>query len=274
MKAALAAGAMLCLFAGGADAQQLIARPVPVEVVAESALAIRVDDRIGEGLEIFAKNIDERRPVASTQKLLTALVIAEGGGLDEKVPVKRTDRQVPPRNLWITEGSSYRRGDLLEMMLVRSYNDVTRCLARDHSGSQDAFVAAMNRRATGLGMEDSKFLNPHGLTVEGQYSTARDMMRLALAAWRNDEIRRIVRIRRTTFTYTGGNTVPVENSNDLLRRWPACSGMKTGFTAAAGRCLVGAAEENGKTALVVVLGSTGEAVWDDAERLLRLALDF
>jgi D-alanyl-D-alanine carboxypeptidase (penicillin-binding protein 5/6) len=239
-----------------------------IEIVAESALAIRLDTSV----VVFAKNIDEKRPVASTQKLLTALLIAEAGDLDARVAVQRTDGQVPPRNLWITQGSSYRRGTLLEMMLVRSFNDVTKCLARDHAGSQAEFAKLMNARAAELGMKSSHFVNAHGLTAEGQYSTARDMMRLAYAAWSREEIRRIVAIKETAFTYEGAKTIPVTNSNDLLHTYPECTGMKTGFTEAAGRCLVASASRGEKTVLAVILGSTLEDVWKDAETILKISL--
>lgn len=239
-----------------------------IEIVAGSALAIRLDTSV----VVFAKNIDEKRPVASTQKLLTALLIAEAGDLDARVAVQRTDGQVPPRNLWITQGSSYRRGTLLEMMLVRSFNDVTKCLARDHAGSQAEFAKLMNARAAELGMKSSHFVNAHGLTAEGQYSTARDMMRLAYAAWSREEIRRIVAIKETTFTYEGAKTIPVTNSNDLLHTYPECTGMKTGFTEAAGRCLVASASRGEKTVLAVILGSTLEDVWKDAETILKISL--
>lgn len=241
-----------------------------IPIVADSALAIRIDSQT----VTYAKNIDKQRPVASTQKLLTALLIAESGDLDEMIPVMRTDGQVPPRNIWITQGSSYKKGLLLEMMLVRSFNDVTKCLARSHAGSQAEFAKLMNKRAAELGMKQSRFVNAHGLTEEGQHSTARDMMRLAYAAWSNETIRRMVAIRETSFTYTGGSkTLPVKNSNDLLHSWPECTGMKTGFTKAAGRCLVASASRGEKTVLAVILGSTMEDVWNDAEAVLRASLD-
>lgn len=142
----------------------------------------------------YGKNIDEKRPVASTQKLLTALIIAESGELDKKIPVMRTDGQVPPRNIWIPQWSSYQKAALLEMMLVRSFNDVTKCLARNHAGSQREFAEAMNKRAAEFGMKNSYFVNAHGLTEEGQYSTARAMMRLANTAWNNETIQKAVLI--------------------------------------------------------------------------------
>ena len=250
-----------------ASAQRALT-PAPT-LIAKSAMAVEVVS----GQVLLAKNADEKRSVASTQKLLTALIIAESGKLDSYLTVQKTDGMIQPRNLWITSGSRYKKGKLLEMMLVRSFNDVTKCLARTHSGSQGEFAKVLRARAAELGMKNSVFLNAHGLTVEGQYSTARDMMRLAQAAWANPDIRKMVGIKNATFTYHGGKTIPVKNSNDLLHSYSECAGMKTGFTKAAGRCLICAGHRNGKVVLGVILGSSWDGVWSDAEALLRWGLD-
>ena len=253
-----------------AQQQPLVAVPITEPIlVAESVVAIDAT----QGKVLYEKNSEEKRPVASTQKLLTALIISQAGNLDEKIPVKSTDGQVQPRNLWITQGSSYPRRKLLEMMLVRSFNDVTKCLARDHAGSQAEFAKIMQQKAEALGMKDSVFLNAHGLPQEGQYSTARDMMILTIAAWSDPTIREMVGIKDTTFTYTGAKTIPVENSNELLKKYPECIGIKTGYTKAAGRCLIAAAQRGEKTVLAVILGSTMDDLWNDSELLLRWALD-
>ncbi len=251
---------------------QLVAQPVeltPPEVTAKSVYAVDLSN----GRVIWEKNITEKRPVASTQKLMTALLIAEAGNLEGMVPVKSTDGRVEPRNLWITQGSSYNRGILLQVMLMRSYNDVTKCLARDRAGSQGEFAKLMNTKAAELGMENSHFVNAHGLTEEGQYSTARDMMILAAAAYSNPDIRRIVQIKDYSFKYDGGNSVPVKNSNELLHTYSECVGMKTGYTKAAGRCLIAAGVRGDKTVLAVVLGSNFDDVWTDSETVLRWSLE-
>ncbi|MDF1755689.1 MAG: D-alanyl-D-alanine carboxypeptidase [Verrucomicrobiales bacterium] len=242
--------------------------PAP-QLIAESAMAI--DGMTGEVL--LAKNIDKKRSVASTQKLLTALIIAESGNLDSLVTVEKTDGMIEPRNLWITSGSRYKKGKLLEMMLMRSFNDVTKCLARDHSSSQAEFAKAMNVKAAEIGMNNSVFLNAHGLTAEGQYSTARDMMKLAQRALANPDIQRMVATRETTFTYHGGKTIPVKNSNDLLHTYHECVGMKTGYTKDAGRCLVCAGYRNNQWVIAVILGSSWDGVWTDSEAVLKWGLD-
>lgn len=253
-------------------AAQLIAQPVeltPPEVTAKSVYSVDLSN----GRVIWEKNIHEKRQVASTQKLMTALIIAEGGNLEGMVPVKSTDGKVEPRNIWITQGSSYKRGVLLQVMLMRSYNDATKCLARDRAGSQGEFAKLMNAKAAELGMENSHFVNAHGLTEEGQYSTARDMMILAAAAYSNPEIRRIVQIKDYSFKYDGGKSVPVKNSNELLHTYSECVGLKTGYTKAAGRCLIAAAVRGEKTVLAVVLGSNFDDIWTDSETVLRWSLD-
>lgn len=253
-------------------AAQLVAQPIvltPPEVTAKSVYAVDLSN----GRVIWEKNINEKRPVASTQKLMTALLITESGNLDEMVPVKSTDGRVEPRNMWITQGSSYKKRLLLEVMLMRSYNDVTKCLARHRAGSQGEFATLMNAKAAELGMDNSHFVNAHGLTEEGQYSTARDMMILAAAAYSTPEIRRIVQIKDSSFKYDGGKSVPVKNSNELLHSYSECAGMKTGFTKAAGRCLIAAAIRGDKTVLAVVLGSNFDDVWTDSETVLRWSLD-
>jgi len=248
------------------------AQPVQLEQPVVTAGSVYSVDA-SNGRVIYSKNISQKRPVASTQKLLTGLIIAEGGKLDERIPVASTDRKVSPRNLWLTEGSSYKRGTLFEAMLVRSFNDATKCLARSHSGSQAEFAKVMNARAEKLGMKDSHFVNAHGLTEEGQHSTAHDMMILAAAAWMNPEIRRIVQLKEIDFTYEGAKTIQVKNSNELLHTYGPCVGMKTGYTEAAGRCLIAAASRGEKTVIAVILGSEFEEIWKDAETVLEWSLN-
>lgn len=228
-----------------------------------------VDARSGN--ELYSKNADRRRAVASTQKLLTALVILDSGGLDRRLTVARTDTYVEPTKLYIRPGESYTRGSLLTALLVRSGNDVARALARDNAGGSDAFARRMNAKARSLGMRDSNFLNPHGLTEKGQFSTARDMARLALQAYRDPEIRSRVGIRRYTFRFAGGRTKTLENTNKVLLRFPYCNGMKTGYTRASGYCLISSANAGSRHVIAVLLGSP-RATWDDTEAILRWAL--
>jgi len=228
-----------------------------------------VDARTGATL--YEKNADEIRPAASTQKLLTALIITERGFLDQPVRVELTDTLAEPVKLNIKPGDTYQRIDLLRALLVKSPNDVARCLARDNAGSIEAFAEVMNQRARELGATHSHFVNPNGLPVPGQYSSARDLSIIARAAYANSTIRSIVCLPQLVFRYANGRTRELENTNKVLRRSPYCNGMKTGYTEAAGHCLICSGSRPGRDIIVVVLGDS-TAVWRDASALLSWGL--
>jgi serine-type D-Ala-D-Ala carboxypeptidase (penicillin-binding protein 5/6) len=230
---------------------------------------IVMDARTGEVLH--EKNADQLRPVASTQKLLTALIVAESGGLDEIVTVKSSDTWAEPSKLYLKAGEQYQRYKLLQILLVKSMNDVARCLARDNAGSVEEFAAKMNAKARILGMANSNFVNPNGLPASGQYSTARDMAKVAMAAYRSPIIRNIVRLRTLTWNYSDGRSRTFENTNRVLRNYALCNGMKTGYTEASGHCLISSASYGGREVIVVVLGDNKQ-VWNDSYRLLNWGL--
>jgi serine-type D-Ala-D-Ala carboxypeptidase (penicillin-binding protein 5/6) len=229
-----------------------------------------VDARTGAVLH--EKNADQPRPAASTQKLLTALIIAETGYLDRPVRVEPIDTFAEPVRLNIRPGEVYQRIDLLRALLVKSPNDVARCLARDNAGGIEAFADRMNAKAQLLGATHSHFLNPNGLPIPGQYSTARDLAVIARAAYANPTIRSIVCLPQLVFRYANGRTRELENTNKVLKRLPFCNGMKTGYTEAAGHCLIASGSRPGRDIIVVVLGDTKSGVWTDAASLLSWGL--
>jgi D-alanyl-D-alanine carboxypeptidase (penicillin-binding protein 5/6) len=229
-----------------------------------------IDARSGQIL--YEKNADETRAAASTQKLLTALIVAEHGFLDRPVTVEPVDTLAEPVKLNIKPGDTYQRIDLLRALLVKSPNDVARCLARDHAGSIEAFAAVMNQRAYELGAKHSHFVNPNGLPVPGQYSTARDLSLIARAAYANPTIRSIVCLPQLVFRYANGRTRELENTNKVLKQFPYCNGMKTGYTEAAGHCLIASGARPGRDIIVVVLGDSKAGVWRDATALLSWGL--
>ncbi|MEZ0385634.1 MAG: serine hydrolase, partial [Verrucomicrobium sp.] len=143
------------------------ARGLAPKVQAERVMV--VDASTGEVL--FEKNADRKAPVASTQKLLTALLVVEDGNLDQTVTVEQGDTQCAPVRLGIKTGEQYSRRQLLTALMVKSSNDIAQALARDNAGSLESFAKKMNARAAELGMKDSRFVNPHGLPIDGQYST-------------------------------------------------------------------------------------------------------
>jgi D-alanyl-D-alanine carboxypeptidase (penicillin-binding protein 5/6) len=235
------------------------------------AISVLVEDaRTGEVL--YEKNADAVRAAASTQKLLTALIVAEEGYLDRRVVVQMVDTLAEPVRLNIKPGETYQRIDLLRALLVKSPNDVARCLARDNAGSIELFAEKMNARARALGATHSNFVNPNGLPMPDQYSTARDLSLIARAAYANPTIRSIVCLPQLVFRYANGRTRELENTNKVLKRLPYCNGMKTGYTEAAGHCLIASATVPGRDIIVVLLGDSKGGVWQDASALLSWGL--
>jgi len=210
--------------------------------------------------------------VASTQKLMTALLVVEAGDLDQDVEIVQADTEVEPSVLGFRAGERYQRRDLLKWLLVRSGNDVAKALARDNAGSEEAFAVKMNAKAAELGMTDSRFKNPHGLTEPGQYSTARDMALLAWACSRNPVIRECVTTKAFSLTLNSGTVREAVNTNRVLREFSDCTGMKTGFTNAAGSCLITSGERGERKRICVVLGSTSSWCAKDSQILLDWAL--
>lgn len=242
---------------------------LPPTIGAESAIVIDAHT----GRILAGKNPDQARAVASTQKLMTALLAVEAGPLDTPVTITRSDTLPEPTKLYLKPGEVYPRRELIRVILVKSANDAAAALARDVAGSPEAVGDVMTRRARALGMQNTVFKNPHGLTVPGQYSSARDLAILARAAYRYGFIRECMKTERFVFTYNDGRTRTLNCTNKLLKRFPYATGMKTGTTNASGKCLVSSAEYNGRVAIAVVLKSTNAQVWGESERLLRWALN-
>lgn len=246
-----------------------IPKQAPPQIVGQSSIVIDAHS----GRVLYAKNADSIRPVASTQKLVTALTVISAGSVNKKFTIQTSDTRCEPTKLYLRTGETYTRSDLLRALIVKSGNDVARALARDVGGSQEGFAAMMNRKAASLGMRHSNFINPNGLPAKGQYSTARDIAIAARAAYKVSLIRSFTRIKSYTFQYSDGRTKQLKNTNRLLKSVPYCDGMKTGTTNAAGRCLVSSGTLNGRSAIVVVLKSNSANIWNDSEKLLRWALE-
>lgn len=222
----------------------------------------------GSGRILSEKNSGERRAVASTQKLLTALIAATCGELWKPATVPPEAELVCPSKLYLKAGEVYSRYSLLKSLLVRSPNDAAVTLAHSISGDEETFGRLMTEVAEELGARDSLFRNASGLPADGQHSTAKDMAIIARAAYSNPTVRQIVGMRKTTFRKNDGGIVELTNTNRVLRTYAKCTGMKTGYTRDAGNCLVASSEGDSGTIIAVILGSNRDRISSDMTRLL------
>jgi D-alanyl-D-alanine carboxypeptidase (penicillin-binding protein 5/6) len=240
----------------------------PPLITAKSALLFDANT----GRVIYKKNEEERRPVASTQKLLTAYIIANSGGLSNLVTIKEIDTNCEPTKLGVRPGQQYTRDSLLHGLLIHSGNDAARALARDNAGSIPEFAERMNSTMRSLGGYSSNFMNPNGLPADNQYSCARDMARVARAVYRDPGLREIIKTRAYTFRFSTGKTTTWKNTNRVLRFYSFCNGMKTGYTEKAAHCLISSGSYNGRDVIAVVLGDTKSRIWDESANLLAFGL--
>lgn len=220
----------------------------------------------------YKKDAEVRTPVASTQKLVTALIVCHDGDLDGMAEVPKEVYQVEPTVIGVKPGEKYSRRQLLTSLLVRSGNDIAATLAIDNAGSIEAFAEKMNVFCRHIGMTDSNFLNPHGLPAEGQYSNARDIAIAAFEAYQIPDIREIIKMSTYEFVFNDGSVRMLYNTNKILGTFEGCNGMKTGFTYAAGNCLVSSASRNGQDRISVIIKSARPHVWDDSKTLLDWSL--
>jgi D-alanyl-D-alanine carboxypeptidase (penicillin-binding protein 5/6) len=190
--------------------------------------------------------------------------------------VEQADTECAPVRMGIKAGERYTRRDLLTALMVKSSNDIAQALARDNAGSLPAFVAKMNAKAKELGCTECRFINPNGLPpVDDQpdpYCTARDLAKIARVADKLPDLREMVKLKTYSFVKGDGKPMLLENTNRVLRTYEFCDGMKTGYTQAAGHCLVASGERDGRRRIVVVLNGSTTGVWKDAQALLEWAL--
>lgn len=227
-----------------------------VSTSAASAILVDADS----GRVLYEQNADAKMLIASTTKILTALVAIREGDLNQVVTVKREATLTEGSSMYLKEGEQLTLETLLYGLLLCSGNDAAVAIADAVGGSQAGFVKLMNETARELGMEHSSFANPNGLDDEDHYSTARDMAKLACAAVNNETLMRIASTRTVTI---GGRTMT--NHNKLLSYMDGCIGLKTGYTKAAGRTLVSCAERNGQRLVAVTLQDGND--WTDHQAL-------
>ncbi|MBR3692829.1 MAG: D-alanyl-D-alanine carboxypeptidase [Clostridia bacterium] len=252
MRKLLCAAALLILFATPAFAADFSAdKIILVDCAADHVL--------------YAKNADVPAPPASTTKLMTALcVIRSGCELEEEVCVSSNAAGTEGSSLYLREGDSLTVETLLYGLLLESGNDAAVALAEHTAGTVADFVVLMNQCAEALGLSDTHFANPHGLTEPGHLSSARDLARLMGEISQEPQLMQIL----ATKEYRGEGRRFV-NHNKLLSRYDHCDGGKTGYTEAAGRCLVTTAVIAGRRYVAVTLSAPED--WEDHLALYKMA---
>jgi D-alanyl-D-alanine carboxypeptidase (penicillin-binding protein 5/6) len=224
------------------------------------------------GREVWARAPDAPLPPASLTKILTALVaLEEGWAPGAWVRVSPRAARETGTRLGLRAGEELAARDALLATLLSSSNDACLALAEHAAGSAGAFVARMNLRAASLGLSGSRFGNPCGHDAPGHHATARDLLRLTRAALAIPEFRRTVALDRARITTRGGRVLDLRTNNVLLGRFPGASGVKSGYTPGAGRCVVALAQRGGTEVLLVLLDSADR--WWTAAALLEAAFD-
>ena len=211
------------------------------------------------GTVLASLNPDEPMLIASTTKIMTALVVLEHCMLHESVKVTEAQAETEGSSAYLRAGETYTVEMLLYGLMLASGNDAACALAEHTAGSIESFAALMNEKAAALGLANTHFTNPHGLDDEEHYSSARDLALLTAAAMENKTFGRIFSAK----SYAS-NGVEYQNHNKLLDTCEGCLGGKTGYTRAAGRTLVSCAEREGMRLICVTLSDPDD--WEDHRR--------
>ncbi|MGH8912005.1 MAG: D-alanyl-D-alanine carboxypeptidase family protein [Acidimicrobiia bacterium] len=228
--------------------------PEGPRVSAESWLVYDAD----ADLILGSNNADAERAMASTTKIMTALVALKYGNPDDLVSVSTTAADVGEAEIGLVAGERFPLRLLITALVARSANDAAMAVAEHVGGTVEGFVDMMNTEAAGLGLRHTHFENPHGLDAVGHYSSAADLLTMALAAMEYPEFREMTTTERATFPPAPDGTERViESTNHLLDDYPGVFGVKTGFTGEALLVFVAAAERDGRTLFAVVMGSEG-----------------
>ena len=239
----------------------------PPSLSAESAVLIDASSNA----VLCEKNARERMGMASTTKIMTALIAAERGDLSKTVSVSPLAVGVEGSSIYLYAGEKLTLKDLVSAMLLESANDAAAAIAIEIGGSIEGFCDIMNEKAADLGLCDTHFTNPHGLSDDAHYTTAYDLAVIAAEALKNDTVREIVATKKMTVTPVEGNVRVLYNHNKMLSRYGGAIGVKTGFTKKTGRCLVSAAEREGLRLVAVTLNASDD--WNDHTKLLDLGFE-
>lgn len=239
------------------------AQPDPFPQVADAYL-VEIN-----GAVVWKRQSEKHLPPASLTKLMTALLVLEQNQLKDTVSISRAATRETGSRLALKFGERFRVQDLLAATLIESANDACHALADHLAGSEAAFVQRMNRRATELGLRSTRFQNACGHDAPGHYSSARDLALLAHELLQHALVLPFTSQQHTTITALDGKPYKLSSKNALIGRYDGALGLKTGYTAKAGKCLVAYAKRGEHDVLLVMLH--GHDRWWDAADILDLA---
>lgn len=239
------------------------AEDVQIDISASSAVLLVS----GSNEVLFEKSAYEKRPMASTTKIMSSIIAIESGRLDEEITVTQEMTSVEGTSMGLLPNDRVSVSELVYGMMLSSGNDAANATAITIAGSIDAFVSMMNDKAKQIGMLSTHFATPSGLDADGHYSTAYDMALLGSYAIKNEQFSEICYSSSVVVDY--GNPPykrRLTNHNKLLKMYDGAIGIKTGFTKKSGRCLVSAAERDDVTLICVTLNDADD--WNDHKKLL------
>ena len=214
---------------------------------------------------LYSKNADERLPMASTTKIMTALVAIERENLNREISVDERAVGVEGSSAYLKAGEIFTLRELLYALMLQSANDAAEAIAYAISGNVEGFAELMNEKALSLGLTNTNFTNPHGLDCEEHYTTAHDLAIITAEAMSYPEFSEIVSTSVKRVEKEGISRL-FANHNKLLKLYDGCIGVKTGFTKKSGRCLVSAAERDGLQLISVTLDCPDD--WNEHKKML------
>ncbi len=214
------------------------------------------------GRVLMEQNANQRRGMASTTKIMTAIIAIEKGNLDDVVTVSKSAAYVEGSSMWLKEGEKITLKSLVYGLMLNSGNDAATAIAEHIGGSVEGFAKLMNDKARELNLKDTSFTNPHGLDNENHYTTAYELGIITCYALNNETFNEVVNTKLKTIEgLENGLTRSLKNHNKMLTLYDCADGVKTGFTKKCGRCLVSSATENGLRLVAVTLKAPDD--WND-----------
>lgn len=262
----------LLLLPGIAQADELpVKAEAPITLTSPSAILCEAST----GQVIFEKNADERRPVASVNKVMTILLTLEAVdegrvSLEDQVTVSPRAASMGGSQAFLDAGERYKLSELLKTVIVASANDSAVVLAEHLAGTEESFVRLMNTRAEELGLTNTHYANCTGLPAQEHYTTARDVAKLSAQLDLHPIYYRYSTIWMDEIKHRGGRVTSLTNTNRLIRFYPGCDGYKTGSTNEARYCVSATAKKEGMRLIAVVLGTpAGQTRFDEARAMLE-----